>query len=364
MAELEITSVSKSFGAVEVLRDINLKIRSGEFVVFVGPSGCGKSTLLRMITGLETESSGDIHIDGKRVNDVDPAKRGTAMVFQSYALYPHMTVAENMGFGLKMAGEPKAVIREKVAQAAGILRLENLLDRRPGQLSGGQKQRVAIGRAIVRMPKVFLFDEPLSNLDAELRVQMRAELIDLHRRLGATMIYVTHDQVEAMTLADRIVVMHGGVVQQYGRPLDLYDDPDNRFVAGFIGSPKMNFLDAAVREVGPDHVVIGEIGGSDRTLRLPFRGFDASLRQVVLGVRPEHVRLGTGATEELPATVSFAEELGDVTYIHGKLPGGNPLIIRSDKARYDGQGTCSVTLDPDGVRLFDADGRRLRESGI
>ena len=202
-----------------MLHDVNLNIRSGEFVVFVGPSGCGKSTLLRMITGLESESSGDISIDGQRVNDVDPAKRGTAMVFQSYALYPHMTVAENMGFGLKMAGEPKATIREKVTQAAAILRLETLLDRRPGQLSGGQKQRVAIGRAIVRKPKVFLFDEPLSNLDAELRVQMRSELIDLHRRLGATMIYVTHDQVEAMTLADRIVVMSGGVVQQYGRPL-------------------------------------------------------------------------------------------------------------------------------------------------
>jgi lactose/L-arabinose transport system ATP-binding protein len=364
MAELEITSVSKSFGAVEVLRDVNLKIRSGEFVVFVGPSGCGKSTLLRMITGLETESSGDIHIDGKRVNDVDPAKRGTAMVFQSYALYPHMTVAENMGFGLKMAGEPKAVIREKVAQATGILRLEQLLDRRPGQLSGGQKQRVAIGRAIVRNPKVFLFDEPLSNLDAELRVQMRAELIDLHRRLGATMIYVTHDQVEAMTLADRIVVMHGGVVQQYGRPLDLYDDPDNRFVAGFIGSPKMNFLDAAVNEAGTDHVTLGDIGGSGRTLRLPFRGFDASVKQVVLGVRPEHVRLGSGGPDELPVTVSFAEELGDVTFIHGKLPTGDPLIIRSDKGRHDGQGTCAVTLDSRGLRLFDADGRRLRESRI
>ena len=363
MAEVEIRSVSKSFGAVEVLKDVDLKIDAGEFVVFVGPSGCGKSTLLRMITGLETESAGDLFIDGQRVNDVDPAKRGTAMVFQSYALYPHMTVAENMGFGLKMAGEPKASIREKVGQAASILKLDQLLDRRPGQLSGGQKQRVAIGRAIVRKPKVFLFDEPLSNLDAELRVQMRAELIDLHRRLGATMVYVTHDQVEAMTLADRIVVMNGGVVQQYGRPLDLYDDPDNRFVAGFIGSPKMNFLDATVQEVGENHVTLTDIGGSDRSLRVPFRGFDASVRSVTLGVRPEHVRLGNGAADELPITVSFAEELGDVTYIHGKLSADTPIIVRSDGMRHDGAESCTIAIDIAGIRLFHTDGRRLRESG-
>jgi lactose/L-arabinose transport system ATP-binding protein len=362
MADVEITSVSKSFGNVEVLRDVNLKIESGEFVVFVGPSGCGKSTLLRMITGLEKESSGDIHIDGQRVNEVDAAKRGTAMVFQSYALYPHMTVAENMGFGLKMAGESKAAIREKVTQAASILQLEQLLDRRPGQLSGGQKQRVAIGRAIVRNPKVFLFDEPLSNLDAELRVQMRSELIELHRRLGATMIYVTHDQVEAMTLADRIVVMSGGVVQQYGRPLDLYDDPDNRFVAGFIGSPKMNFLDASAGDVGPDHVTLTGIGGSGYSLKLPFRGFDAAVRKVVLGVRPEHVRLATDAADGLPMKVSFAEELGDVTYVHGKSTDGNSLIIRNDQVRHDGAEICTVTLDPAGLRLFDTGGRRLRES--
>ena len=363
MADVEITSVSKSFGNVEVLKNVNLKIGSGEFVVFVGPSGCGKSTLLRMITGLEKESAGDISIDGQRVNDVDPAKRGTAMVFQSYALYPHMTVAENMGFGLKMAGETKVAIREKVTHAASVLRLEQLLDRRPGQLSGGQKQRVAIGRAIVRKPKVFLFDEPLSNLDAELRVQMRSELIELHRRLGATMIYVTHDQVEAMTLADRIVVMNAGVVQQYGRPLDLYDDPDNRFVAGFIGSPKMNFLDASVGDIGPDHVTLTGIGGSGYSLKLPFRGFGAAARKVALGVRPEHVRLDAGPADGLPVNVSFAEELGDVTYVHGKSADGNSLIIRSDRARHDGAGTCTVALDPTGLRLFDAGGRRLRESG-
>jgi lactose/L-arabinose transport system ATP-binding protein len=286
------------------------------------------------------------------------------MVFQSYALYPHMTVAENMGFALKMAGEPKAEIRKKVEHAAATLRLDQLLERRPGQLSGGQKQRVAIGRAIVRSPKVFLFDEPLSNLDAELRVQMRAELIDLHRRLGATMIYVTHDQVEAMTLADRIVVMNGGFVQQYGRPLDLYDNPDNRFVAGFIGSPKMNFLDATVGEVTAGHVVLGGLGGSDSSLRVPFRGFDKSIRRVTLGVRPEHVRLGDGAPEELSMTVNFAEELGDVTYIHGNLADGTQMTVRSQNARHSGKGACTVTLDPAGTRLFDADGRRLRESGI
>jgi len=363
MADLEIKSVFKSFGSVEVLKDINLKIDSGEFVVFVGPSGCGKSTLLRMITGLENATSGDILIDGKRVNDIDPARRGTAMVFQSYALYPHMTVAENMGFGLKMAGETKASIREKVEQAAATLRLDKLLERRPGQLSGGQKQRVAIGRAIVRNPKIFLFDEPLSNLDAELRVQMRAELIELHRRLGTTMIFVTHDQVEAMTLADRIVVMNAGVVQQYGKPLDLYDDPDNRFVGGFIGSPKMNFLEANVAEVTPDHVLLDKIAGSDRSLRLPFRGLDNSIRQVAIGIRPEHVSIGSGAAGEIPLAVSFAEELGDVTYIHGKLPAGSPVTIRSDKTRYGGKESGNMALDPSGIRLFDPDGRRLRGNG-
>ncbi|WP_408914330.1 ABC transporter ATP-binding protein [Brucella pseudogrignonensis] len=361
MASLKISSVSKSFGQANVLRNINLDIQSGEFIVFVGPSGCGKSTLLRMITGLESTGSGDIFIEDRCVTNVDAAQRGTAMVFQSYALYPHMTVAENMGFALRMAGERKQDIRTKVEKAAAILRLDQLLERRPGQLSGGQKQRVAIGRAIVREPKVFLFDEPLSNLDAELRVQMRAELIDLHRRLDATMIYVTHDQVEAMTLADRIVVMNGGVVQQFGKPLDLYDDPDNRFVAGFIGSPKMNFIDADVSQVEPDHIVLTHVGGDNLSVKVPFRGFDPTARRVTLGIRPEHVRPGTGAKDELPLTIGFAEELGDVTYIHGKLPNGTSVTARSDGARHSGAYSCSLKLDPAGMRIFDEDGLRIRE---
>ena len=246
MSGLKLRRVSKSFGTLEVIKDVNLEINSKEFVVFVGPSGCGKSTLLRMIGGLEEVSSGDIEIGGQRVNDVDPSKRGIAMVFQSYALYPHMTVRENMGFSLRFAGVPKPEIAKQVDEAARLLELGPLMDRRPKELSGGQRQRVAIGRAIVRHPQVFLFDEPLSNLDAELRVHMRVEISRLHKKLGVTMIYVTHDQVEAMTLADKIVVLRAGNIEQIGRPLELYDDPDNQFVAGFVGSPKMNFLRATV----------------------------------------------------------------------------------------------------------------------
>ena len=242
MSGLKLRRVSKSFGALEVIKNVDLEINSKEFVVFVGPSGCGKSTLLRMIAGLEEVSSGDIEIGGQRVNDVDPSKRGIAMVFQTYALYPHMTVRENMGFALRFAGVPKPEIAKQVDEAARMLELGPLMDRRPKELSGGQRQRVAIGRAIVRHPQVFLFDEPLSNLDAELRVHMRVEIARLHKELGVTMIYVTHDQVEAMTLADKIVVLRAGNIEQIGRPLELYDDPDNQFVAGFIGSPKMNFL--------------------------------------------------------------------------------------------------------------------------
>ncbi|TIV29005.1 MAG: sn-glycerol-3-phosphate ABC transporter ATP-binding protein UgpC, partial [Mesorhizobium sp.] len=246
MAAVTLTNVIKRFGSFEVVHGANIDIADGEFVVFVGPSGCGKSTLLRMIAGLEDISGGDIAIGGKVVNDVEAADRGIAMVFQSYALYPHMTVGQNLSFGLRMNGNPKADTDRRVKRAAEILRIDELMQRRPKQLSGGQRQRVAIGRAIVREPQVFLFDEPLSNLDAELRVQMRVEISRLHKELGVTMIYVTHDQTEAMTLADRIVVLKAGNVEQIGAPLDLYDDPANRFVAGFIGSPKMNFLSAKV----------------------------------------------------------------------------------------------------------------------
>jgi lactose/L-arabinose transport system ATP-binding protein len=365
MAQLEIAHVSKSFGDIEVLRDVNLQIASGEFVVFVGPSGCGKSTLLRMISGLEEIGRGEIRLDGQVINDIDPARRGVAMVFQSYALYPHMSAFDNIAFSLKMARSPKPTILEKVAKAAGILRLEALLARRPGALSGGQKQRVAIGRAIVREPKVFLFDEPLSNLDAELRVQMRAELMQLHDRLATTMIYVTHDQVEAMTLADKMVVMNGGVVQQCGRPLDLYDDPDNMFVAGFIGSPRMNFAKANVVERRSDSITV-EGPGIGRTT-LPFRGFGAAAGLVNLGVRPEHVRLQTAdqgaATEQRvvwPCSFAFAEELGDVTYVHGDLPSGERVVLRSFAGRYAGAKDLAAAVDPAQVLLFDESGRRLR----
>ncbi len=242
MAGLSLKSVVKRFGSLEIIHGVDLEISDGEFVVFVGPSGCGKSTLLRMIAGLEDISGGEISIAGKVVNDVEPADRGIAMVFQSYALYPHMTVEQNLSFGLRMNGNPKADTDRRVKKASEILRIEQLMERRPKQLSGGQRQRVAIGRAIVREPQVFLFDEPLSNLDAELRVQMRVEIARLHKELGVTMIYVTHDQTEAMTLADKIVVLRDGNVEQIGKPLDLYDDPANTFVAGFVGSPKMNFL--------------------------------------------------------------------------------------------------------------------------
>ena len=256
MADVKLVDLRKSFGSVDIIKGVSLDIKHGEFVVFVGPSGCGKSTLLRMISGLEEITGGDLYIDGKRVNDEQPRERGIAMVFQSYAIFPHMTVRENIGFGLTLAGMPKAEKEKAVGEAARILQMEHLLDRKPSQLSGGQRQRVAIGRSIVRKPKVFLFDEPLSNLDAALRVDMRMEIGKLHHDLDATMIYVTHDQVEAMTLADKIVVLRAGEVMQVGSPLELYHNPANQFVAGFLGSPKMNFLDVEVKEAADGRVTV------------------------------------------------------------------------------------------------------------
>jgi len=363
MAFLEISSVTKSFGSVNVLKDVSLSIEEGEFVVFVGPSGCGKSTLLRMITGLEDPTSGTISIGGEVVNDVEPAKRGTAMVFQSYALYPHMTVFQNMSFGLRMAGSPKALIRERVEKAAAILRLEQLLDRKPAQLSGGQKQRVAIGRAIVREPRVFLFDEPLSNLDAELRVQMRAELMELHRRLGTTMIYVTHDQVEAMTLADKMVVMHAGRIQQAGAPLDLYDNPDNRFVAGFVGSPKMNFLPARIAGSDGQVLKLGGIGGQGAAsiqATLP-----REVENVEIGLRPEHLRMVSGTTPangalRLEGRVVFCEELGAESYVHLDLADGTRVIARAGRDAAKMTDTAVLTGDLDRALLFSPDGARMR----
>lgn len=365
MAFLEISSVSKAFGRVDVLENVNLQIDRGDFVVFVGPSGCGKSTLLRMISGLETISSGKIAIEGEVVNDVEPAQRGTAMVFQSYALYPHMSVFGNVSFGLRMARKAREFISEQVHTAASILQLEKLLERKPGQLSGGQKQRVAIGRAIVREPRVFLFDEPLSNLDAELRVQMRTELMDLHSRLGTTMIYVTHDQVEAMTLADKMVVMNGGHVQQAGRPLELYDDPDNRFVAGFVGSPRINLLPAEVAGTDAVTVRLKAIGGSTEAV-LPFEGFDNTIRTAEIGLRPHHLGILADGTPKpdgtllLEGSVAFVEELGDVTYVHLDLADGNRVILRADRNSYTGQSRLRSVAEIGNVLLFGPDGKRLR----
>ncbi len=360
MANVKIVNASKSYGPTRVLQDINLDIADGEFVVFVGPSGCGKSTLLRMISGLEEITSGEIRLDDRRVNNVDPAKRGVAMVFQSYALYPHMTVFQNMAFSLTMAHESKAKIAAKVNHAAEILRVTDLLDRRPGQLSGGQKQRVAIGRAIVREPQVFLFDEPLSNLDAELRVQMRAELIELHAKLGTTMIFVTHDQVEAMTLADRMVVMNQGVIQQVGRPLDLYEKPANRFVAGFVGSPKMNFIGARLKAAGDETITLANVGGQ-AGFDIPWSGPALPGGDVDVGIRSEHIAMveTTDDAAVLSGRVAFVEELGDVTFVHFDLPSGERLIARSAKGRYAGGAPCLAKLDRNAIHLFDKAGVRV-----
>ncbi|WP_103257351.1 ABC transporter ATP-binding protein [Tabrizicola aquatica] len=330
MGALELKGVTKSFGSTEVIKGVDLTVNDGEFCVFVGPSGCGKSTLLRMIAGLEDTSDGDILVDGKRMNDVAPAKRELAMVFQSYALYPHLTVRDNMGLALKQAGRPKTEIRAATDKAAGMLALDPLMERRPAELSGGQRQRVAIGRAIVRTPKLFLFDEPLSNLDAALRVATRIEIARLHRDLKATMIYVTHDQVEAMTLADRIVVLRAGKVEQVGSPMELYNDPANTFVAGFIGSPQMNFLDAASLGLAPGKV----------------------------GIRPEHLTISRDQGE-IPAEVSHVEKLGGETLVYARNPQHGLLTVRlfgehdfavSEKVHLTLQRERMFQFDPDGLR--------------
>jgi ABC-type sugar transport system ATPase subunit len=367
MAFLDIKSVFKSFGSVSILDNVNLAVERGEFVVFVGPSGCGKSTLLRMISGLESVTSGTISIEDEVVNDIDPARRGAAMVFQSYALYPHMTTFQNVSFGLRMAHKARDFIAERVNQTAGILKLGNLLDRRPGQLSGGQKQRVAIGRAIVREPRVFLFDEPLSNLDAELRVQMRAELMDLHRRLGTTMIYVTHDQVEAMTLANKMVVMNTGRIQQAGAPLSLYDNPDNRFVAGFVGSPKMNFFSARLVGADAGSLRIAGVGGAAETV-LPLAGISVQPGPVTLGIRPEHLQILAEA-DALPGSltlegrVTLVEELGAESFVHIVLGDGTRVIIRAGRDTAKPERTVRLSADFEHALLFDRDGKRIRGKG-
>jgi len=361
VAAVELANVSKSFGPVRVIEGVDLRVEAGEFVVFVGPSGSGKSTLLRMIAGLETVSGGDIRIDGTEVTFAEPSERGIAMVFQSYALYPHMNVYDNIAFNLRLAHISRDEVAKRVKEAARILRLEELLKRSPAQLSGGQRQRVAIGRAIVRNPKVFLFDEPLSNLDAALRVQMRLEIERLHRELGTTMIYVTHDQVEAMTLADRIVALDGGVIQQVGPPLELYARPNNLFVAGFIGSPKMNLL--------PGHVISAEAGvatlglDADANARITLPVVAKAGDKITVGVRPEALEIvpsTTAGTTALPAKVESVERLGNITFVY--LNAGAPDVltvqVMGQTALESGQAVL-VGLKPGQLHVFDAAGKAI-----
>ncbi|MGS5085624.1 ABC transporter ATP-binding protein [Hydrogenophaga sp. A37] len=363
MADVKLTQVRKSFGEIDIIRGVDLDIKHGEFVVFVGPSGCGKSTLLRAISGLEDITSGELRIGDQVMNHVDPSKRGIAMVFQSYALYPHMTVRENMGFALKHAGVAKVEVAAKVDAAAKILGLDPLMERKPKALSGGQRQRVAIGRAIVRDPQVFLFDEPLSNLDAELRVHMRIEIARLHRELGSTIIYVTHDQVEAMTLADKIVVLRAGVVEQVGAPLELYDNPANTFVAGFIGSPRMNFFDGTVTSHlhgnGVNQCQVRLSGFDNTVVTLPLDGtLPAVGTEVSVGVRPEHFQEDGSAT--LPVTIDMLEHLGGETFVYARSASGVMVVIESKQGRnlHPGQ-VLNARFDAAKALLFDKNGARI-----
>jgi len=339
MADVELTGVRKSFGATTILHELSLTVRSGEFMVLVGPSGCGKSTLLRLVAGLEEASAGSVSIGGRRVDGVSPKDRGVAMVFQSYALYPHMTVRENMGFALKLSGLPAAEIEARTSEAARALSLETQLDKKPGQLSGGQKQRVAMGRAMMRRPAVFLFDEPLSNLDAQLRVQMRAEIARLHRRLKSTVLYVTHDQVEAMTLADRIAVLRGGRIEQVGAPLEVYHDPRTRFVASFIGTPAMNFLPASLAPKGAAPAGAAE-----------------------LGLRPENARLSSapGAVRLGAGEVALVEPLGASALVHVRLGEREVVVETRADAAPAADAPAEVWADPGALLYFDADGARAR----
>ncbi|MBV1775319.1 sn-glycerol-3-phosphate ABC transporter ATP-binding protein UgpC [Burkholderiaceae bacterium DAT-1] len=360
MAAVSLVDVCKQYGDVQIFRNINLEIRDGEFMVFVGPSGCGKSTLLRSIAGLEDITGGTLSIGGRVVNDIPPAERGIAMVFQSYALYPHMNLFDNMAFGLKLAKVPKPEINTLVRNAAKILHIEHLLDRKPKDLSGGQRQRVAIGRAIVRKPDVFLFDEPLSNLDAALRVKMRYEFAKLHEDLKTTMIYVTHDQVEAMTLADRIVVLSAGKVEQVGSPMALYEHPDNLFVAGFIGSPRMNFMKGTIIEASACHALVQLAAGE--TVRCRVNAERAILGDpVTLGVRPEHFTVG-GEGNALKATVSFVELLGGMTHAYCDFVGAEEALTCEFHGRTSVRQGDALTLgfSEAAAYLFDADGLAFR----
>ena len=353
MASVGIRDVKKAFGTTQVIHGVDITIGDGEFVVLVGPSGCGKSTLLRMIAGLENITGGEIRIGDRVVNNVPPKERDIAMVFQNYALYPHMTVAANMGFSLKLRGAPKTEIDSRVNRAADILGLKPFLERFPRQLSGGQRQRVAMGRAIVRDPQVFLFDEPLSNLDAKLRVAMRTEIKELHQRLKTTTVYVTHDQIEAMTMADKIVVMHDGIVEQIGTPLELYDKPDNQFVAGFIGSPAMNFLHGKVRTNGS--------AGFDgpNGVRLPLAALppDSEGRPAVYGIRPEHFTIADDGAE---AEIVVVEPTGSETQVFAKLGGEEVVAVFRERHKFEPGDKVRLRPDPALVHLFDeATGKRL-----
>jgi len=360
MAHLALHAVKKSFGSLQIIHGVDLEVGDREFVVFVGPSGCGKSTLLRLIAGLEQPTSGDIVMDGKNVTGLPASDRGLAMVFQSYALYPHMSVYKNMAFGLENAGLPRAEIEKRVSRAAAMLRLTDYLDRKPKALSGGQRQRVAIGRAIVRDPKIFLFDEPLSNLDAELRVAMRKELAALHAEIGGTMIYVTHDQVEAMTLASRIVVLRSGRIEQIGAPLELYNRPDNLFVATFIGSPKMNVIAAEVASADSSGTRLAFGDGNSLVLD-GAAGHLAVGDAVTIGIRPEHCELVQDGPADCEAVVDLAEQLGGETYLYCSAPKLEPFTVREAGQQMKQRGDrVRLGFPRDRLHLFDAEGRALR----
>ena len=354
MASVSLSDIRKTYrGSVEAVRGVSLEVPDGRFCVLVGPSGCGKSTLLRMIAGLETVSAGTVRIGGRVVNDVEPADRDIAMVFQNYALYPHMSVYDNMAYGLRNRGTPRAEIEARVREAARILAIESFLDRKPGQLSGGQRQRVAMGRAIVRKPRVFLFDEPLSNLDAKLRVQMRVEIKRLQRSLGVTSVYVTHDQVEAMTLSDLLVVMNAGRIEQVGRPADLYRRPATRFVAGFLGSPSMNFLPGRIE--GSGHVLVG-----DRALSVASMSGTGHGMAVEVGLRPEDLRRVPEEEVQLRLEVDFVEELGATQLVHGTVA-GHEATVQVPAGEAPAGGSIGLAVDPQAVHLFDmATGASLR----
>ena len=356
-APIEITNLTKRYGALTVLENISLSVGAGEFVVFLGPSGCGKSTLLRMIAGLEAVDGGEIHLGGARIDALPPGQRGVAMVFQSYALYPHMTVAQNMRFGLENIGTDKAEIDQRVMAAAKVLEIDHLLDRKPAKLSGGQRQRVAIGRAITKEPKAFLFDEPLSNLDAALRGRTRLELAQLHRRLGATMIFVTHDQVEAMTLADRIVILNNRAIEQVGTPMEIYHRPVSKFVAGFVGSPAMSFLDISSVKASQTGTVVkvDTVGNIDASVSLPS-AFDS--KGASIGIRAEDAHVIHDGTSGLSLNVDVVERLGERTLVYGTLDNGAELVVEDDGRSPIQMGDIiQVSIDATSIHIFDADGR-------